>query len=152
MPKKIEEIIAERGFYITKTKGSSMYPLITSKCTDVCIVKAELPLNKYDVPLYKRKDGKYVLHRVLGKNDGGYICCGDNQWILEYNVSGDMIIGKLDSWYKNEKKYTVNDKSYKRYVKFWCKSLRRRKFMLKLISLKWCTKEFCYRIYKKFFK
>lgn len=133
MPKKIEDVIAERGFYMTKTKGTSMYPLIKADCSDVCIVKTELPLKKYDVPLYKRSDGKYVLHRVLGKNEDGYICCGDNQWMLEYGVSDDMIIGKLESWYRKEKKHTVNDKGYLRYVKFWCKSLKRRRRLLKLL-------------------
>ncbi len=130
MPKKIEDVISEYGFYVTETKGTSMYPLIKSDCSDVCIVKTDFPLKKYDVPLYIRKDGTYVLHRVLGKTEKGYICCGDNQCVLEYGVTEDMIIGKLDSWYRKEKKYTVRDKGYLRYVNFWCKSLKRRRILL----------------------
>lgn len=152
MPKKVEDVIRERGYYMTKTKGTSMYPLIKSDCSDVCIVKIDGEIQKYDVILYKRETGEHVLHRVLGKNDGGYICCGDNQWILEYNVTRDMVLGKLDSWYKRDKKYTVRDKRYLRYVKFWCKSLKLRKLMLKLMRFRYKPKEWCYRVYKKVFK
>jgi hypothetical protein len=151
MPDRIEDVIQKRGFIVTNTKGTSMYPLIKSKCDNVCIVRAD-SINIYDVPLYKRKNGDYVLHRILGKNDNGYILCGDNQWVLEYNVTEDMILGKLDAWYVGEKEYTVRDKRYKRYVKFWCKSLKLRRFMLLVLSLKWRTKHLCYLIYKKVFR
>ncbi len=151
MPKKIEDIISERGFYITKPKGTSMFPMIKPDSGGVCIVKTD-SVSKNDVILYKRKDGKYVLHRVLYIKDDGYVCCGDNQWSLEYNVTDDMVIGKLDSWYVGEKKRTVRDKDYLRYVKLWCKSLKLRRFMLFIISLKWRVKELCYKIYKKLFR
>lgn len=151
MPKKIEDIIRERGFYMTKTKGTSMYPLIKPDCSDVCIVSVD-EIRKYDVILYKRENGHHVLHRVLDIKDDGYVCCGDNQWTLEYGVTDNMVLGRLDSWYRKDKKYTVRDKKYLRYVKFWCKSLRRRKILLKLMRLKYKPKEWCYLIYKNTFK
>ena len=151
MPEKIEDVIRKKGFIITTTKGTSMYPLIKSDCDNVCIVKAE-SISKFDIVLYKRRNGDYVLHRVLGKNENGYIMCGDNQWILEYNVTEDMVIGKLDAWYVGEKEYNVRDKRYKRYVNFWCKSLKRRRFILFLFSLKWRAKGFLYKVYKKVFR
>ncbi len=150
MPKKIEDIISEYGFYITSPKGTSMYPMIKPDCREICILKAE-SVQKYDVALYIRKSGDYVLHRILDKNENGYICCGDNQWTLEYNVTEDMIIGKLDYWYKGKKKHTVNDKGYLRYVKFWCGSLKRRRFILFFMHLIWRTKNLCREILKKFF-
>ncbi len=152
MPKRIEDIIRERGFYITKTKGTSMYPLIKGDCSDVCIVRIDGDIKKYDVVLYIRESGEYVMHRVLDIKDEGCVCCGDNQWELEYGVTRDMIIGRLDSWYKNGERHTVSDKSYLRYVKFWCMSLKLRKLMLKTVRLKWKLKEFCYKKYKKVFK
>lgn len=151
MPKRIEDIIFEHGYYITKPKGSSMFPMIKPGSGEVCIVKADSVL-KNDVILYKRKNGKYVLHRVLKIIDDEFVCCGDNQWEPEYGVTRDMIIGKLDSWYSGDKKRTVKDKDYLRYVKFWCKSLALRRFLLFIMSLKWRIKELCYKIYKKFFK
>ncbi len=152
MTKKIEDVISEKGFYAVKPKGMSMYPMLKPDCSDVLVVKIDAPLNIYDVPLYKRDDGKYVLHRILGKDSGGFICCGDNQTVLEHNVTEDMIVGRLESWYKNGKKHTVSDKGYKRYVWFWCKSLKRRSFFLALIRFKWRLRGFCGGVYRKVFK
>lgn len=129
MIKTIEEFILEKGFYVTRPKGTSMFPLLMDNRNEICIVKAD-EIKKYDVPLYKRESGEYVLHRIIDINDDGYVCCGDNQWVPEYGVKREQIIGKLDSWYKGDKKHTVRDASYLRYVKFWCKSLGLRHFIL----------------------
>ena len=129
MIKKIEDVILEKGFYVTRPKGTSMFPMLKDNCNEICVVKAD-EINKYDVPLYKRESGEYVLHRILDIDEDGYVCCGDNQWVLEHGVKREQIIGKLDRWFKGDKEYTVKDKSYQRYVKFWCKSLGLRHFIL----------------------
>ena len=131
MTKTIEQIILEKGFIVIKPKGTSMYPLLSGNNIDVCITRADEPLKKYDVALYKRDDGTYVLHRVMSTDDG-YTMCGDNQWVLEHGIEQRQIIGRLDSWYKGNRKHTVRDASYLRYVRFWCMSLRLRRVML------WC--------------
>lgn len=130
MSKTIEEVVREYGFFATKPKGTSMYPMLRINCDSVCIVKAELPLKKYDVALYRRKSGSLVLHRIVGFDEKGYVCCGDNQSFYEHGVTDDMIVGVLDSWYIGGKKHSVNDKGYKRYVRFWCSSMFIRKWIL----------------------
>lgn len=129
MSKTIEDVIREKGFYITVPKGTSMFPLLGYKTNDICVVKVD-ELKKYDVPLYIRDNGEYVLHRIIDISDDGYVCCGDNQLVLERGVRRDQIIGKLDSWYKGDKKHTVRDASYLRYVKIWCRSMGLRRIML----------------------
>lgn len=129
MLKTIEDVIREKGFYVTRPKGTSMYPMLKDNSNEIVIVKAD-EIKKYDVPLYKRENREYVLHRVIDINDDGYVCCGDNQWVLEFGVKREQIIGKLDRWFKGDKEHTVRDKSYIRYVKFWCKSLRLRRYIL----------------------
>ena len=79
MAKTLEEVIAQKGYVVTKPKGTSMFPLIRDNKYDVYIEKPQPHLNKYDVPVYKRESGEYVMHRILGKDKNGYICCGDNQ-------------------------------------------------------------------------
>jgi hypothetical protein len=130
MNKTIEQVIAERGYIVTKPKGTSMFPLIRSNNDDIYVVKPQLPLNVFDIPVYRRKSGEYVMHRILDKDDKGYICCGDNQWVLEYGINDSQIVGVLKEWYHKNKKHTVEDKGYLRYVRFWCKSLKLRHFIL----------------------
>lgn len=138
MIKTIEDIIREKGFYITRPKGTSMFPMLNQNKNEICVIKANADeINKYDVPLYKRENGEYVLHRVIDIDDSGFVCCGDNQWVPEYGVRGEQIIGKLDRWYKGKKEHTVRDASYLRYVKFWCKSLGLRHFILWFCHKSW---------------
>ena len=153
MAKTLEEVIAQKGYVVTKPKGTSMFPLIRDSKYDVYIVKPEPHLNKYDVPVYKRTTGEYVMHRILGEDKDGYICCGDNQWILEYGVKDSQVIGVLKEWYHKDKKKTVEDEKYKRYVKFWCKSLKRRHFILffchKYMRVTGTVKEIWKKLYGK---
>ena len=129
MAKSIEEIVEEKGYYATTPKGTSMFPLLNNKC-NIIVVKPELPLKIHDVALYKRENGEYVLHRVLGKNEQGYIFCGDNQWKLEYGIKDQQIVATLREWYKKNSKHSVEDLHYQRYVRLWCKSLKIRHFIL----------------------
>ena len=59
-----EKVIAERGRLVYTNVGDSMYPLI--KPRDLLIIDAvNRPLRLWDVPLYKRDNGQYVLHRIV---------------------------------------------------------------------------------------
>ena len=92
---EIEKIIEENGFYVTAPKGTSMLPLIYQGHDTVIIKPKGRRLDKYDVALYKRKNGEYVLHRVIYVKKDSYVFCGDNQTVLEYGVTDDMILGVM---------------------------------------------------------
>lgn len=61
-----EEEIAHNGFLLYRNVGDSMLPLIRQG-KDLLLIarKPQGRLNKYDVPLYRRDSGQYVLHRIL---------------------------------------------------------------------------------------
>ena len=82
--RKFEDIIAEKGQLIYTNVGDSMYPLIQPR--DLLVIKKlSRPLRRYDVPLYKRDSGQYVLHRIMKiEKDGSYVMCGDNRSGLEH--------------------------------------------------------------------
>ena len=80
MSKPIASVIREKGFCMITPKGYSMYPMLKQGRNQVCVVRAEQPLELYDVALYIRSDGTHVLHRVIGFEENSYIMCGDNQW------------------------------------------------------------------------
>lgn len=109
----IEQIMAENGFYITHPKGTSMLPLIREGHATAMIVPKE-HLEKYDVALYRRKNGLYVLHRVVKVKKDSYVFCGDNQCVYEYGVTDDMVIGVMkELWHDGEQ----TDISSKRHLK-----------------------------------
>lgn len=142
MSKTVEDVIRERGFFVTKPKGTSMYPMLRLNCDHICVVRPELPLKRYDVAMFRRSEGVYVLHRVMDVTESGYTFCGDNQCFFDRGITDDMIVGVLDSWFTGEKKHTVRDKGYLRYVRFWCSSMTLRRYIL------WFCHRFLWRKYR----
>ena len=77
----IEEKLENGGEVTINPGGISMKPLVVAGRDSVILEKAPKALKKYDVALYKRKNGQFVLHRVVGIKNGAYVMCGDNQYI-----------------------------------------------------------------------
>ena len=119
MNRSIEENLRESGVHISTTSGRSMYPMLRDR-RDRVIIKpvAEQPLRKYDLPLYKRPDGAYVLHRIIKVRDGYYIIRGDNTFAPE-RVPFDWVVGCVSEFYRGDKHVDANARSYRTYAAFW---------------------------------
>ncbi len=111
------EVLDSGNEFVMKTHGISMMPMLSDGRDEVVLVKPTGKLNKYDVALFKRRDGQFVLHRVVGENSQGYIFRGDNQIINEHGVTDDMIIAVMIAYIKNGKRTNVTDSEYKDYLK-----------------------------------
>lgn len=116
----IEEVLAGGGIYSGLTTGISMEPLIHHQKDNIIIVKPEGRLKKYDIPVYRGKNGNYVMHRVIKVCSDHYVIIGDNTKTLEY-VKDEQIVGVLIGFYKNGKKYIdlETNKFYKLYSRLW---------------------------------
>lgn len=113
----IEAVIAEKGEVITSTVGTSMYPMLRNKRDMVVIKKVDCALKKHDVPVYRLKSGKIVMHRIIKVTENGYVIRGDNLYNNEYDITDDNIIGMLKAFYRDGKYYDVKtNKKYKLYV------------------------------------
>ena len=118
----IENELNNSGKLIYTNVGDSMFPLIRPEGDIIIIKKCSGKLKKYDIPLYKRTNGKYILHRVMKvKRDGTYIMCGDNRWRREKGINDNNILGVLTSvvWVGKENK--LCGLRYRMYVFFWCR-------------------------------
>ena len=115
-----EEELERTGKLIYTNLGDSMMPLIREKRDLLIIRKPEGPLKKYDVPLYHRESGAYVLHRILKVRKEDYVICGDNRYRREYGISDRHIIGVLEAIVRDGKTIPVTDKKYRAYVHLWC--------------------------------
>lgn len=119
--KDIEHIILEtldmgKAFKI-HPNGISMEPLIHQGRDAVFIKKPEGRLKKYDIAFFKRKNGEYVLHRVIKVLPDSYHFCGDNQWQVEKGIEDSQIIGIVTKLEINGKTITTDDKEYLDYSK-----------------------------------
>ncbi|MGN0242630.1 MAG: S24/S26 family peptidase [Lachnospiraceae bacterium] len=87
--------VLENGGEVTLTStGISMMPLLQHRKDRVVLGKIDGTLKKYDIPLYKRDNGQYVLHRIVKVNaDGTYNMCGDHQTQVEKGVRHEQLLG-----------------------------------------------------------
>ncbi len=105
MATSFEEILEHDGVLMYRNVGDSMMPLLRQN-QDLMIItrKTDKRLSVMDVPLFKRKDGKYVLHRVMWVRNDDYIICGDNQWYPERGVSDSQILGVMTAVVRDGKR------------------------------------------------
>ncbi len=108
--------------------GTSMNPLLYQNRDFVKIVKPVLPLKTGDIPLYRRDNGAFVLHRVVGiKENGEYIMCGDNQFLLEYGITDANIIGMAKTLIIDGKEIDVDtDANYLKHKNKYVKNVGKR--------------------------
>lgn len=116
----IEQELERHGRVLIQTVGVSMEPLLHNRKSTVVIERAPEKLRKYDVVLYKRPSGEYVLHRVVKFRQEEYLICGDNGLERE-PVSREMVIGIMIGFYpENDDLFiSIGDEKYRKYVRNW---------------------------------
>ena len=114
-----EEILKRDGVLVYKTQGVSMRPMLKQNRDLVTIRPVSGRLKKYDVPLYRKKGGGYLLHRIIAVTENGYVIRGDNTYVKELNVTDNDIVGVLTAFKRKGKDYTVESKGYRLYARVW---------------------------------
>lgn len=96
-------------------KGTSMLPMLRQGVDSVVLEKAPEQLKRYDLPLYRRDNGQFVLHRVVAVKDDSYVMCGDNQCIREVGIKPDSILAVAKGFYRDDIFVSCDDPEYKKY-------------------------------------
>lgn len=149
----IAEILGQGGTFSLTITGSSMWPTILGGRDQVTLVKAPEQLKKYDLPLYRRKNGQFVLHRIISVNeDGTYNCCGDHQTQIERGLTQEQMIGLATNFVRKGKAFTADNRHYCRWVRFWCAILRFRPVYFKLHHFNAMIYSYAKAAFRKIFK
>lgn len=116
----MEEVLKNGSEVLFTVTGNSMFPLLRHGRDKVCLVRCGgKPLNKYDLPLYVRPDGKYILHRIIAVKKEGYVTAGDHQWTKEFPVLPSQVIGVVKGIWRDGKYISCDDFRYRLYCRFW---------------------------------
>jgi hypothetical protein len=132
-----EEQLREHGSLIYTNVGNSMLPLLREK-RDLLIIerRPEGRCKRYDVVLYRRPSGQYVLHRILKVRKDGYVLCGDNRRRREFGVPDEWIFGILTGVVRDGKQLKLDSFRYRCYVHLWCDLFPIRAALIWLRSLR----------------
>lgn len=119
----MEDVFVQGGTFRFIPLGRSMLPTIREKKDTVILQNPERKVpGKYDVVLYKRTNGQFVLHRITGISNGRYTMCGDNQYITEPGIEKEQILGVLTSFIRNGKQISSDAFLYRCYSVIWTKT------------------------------
>ena len=129
--KSFASVIEESGRLAYTIRGVSMRPLLRQGKDVVVIEKPKRHWKKYDTVLFLRRNGQYVLHRILKVMNGKCWIVGDN-CISGEVIDDDQIIGIMTSVKRGRKTIQVTDWKYKFYVHLWCDAYPIRFILLRI--------------------
>ena len=115
----IEQQLAEQGYYVSTTVGWSMFPMLRNRKDRIVVLPVgKERLKKYDLPLYRLPDGKYILHRIIDVKEGKYIIRGDNTYVKEH-IPDEWILGYVSEFYRADRHVLSTSRWYRAYAVFW---------------------------------
>lgn len=95
-----------------------MLPMLRQGIDSVVISPLPERLKKYDLPLYQRDNGQYVLHRVVEAGEA-YTCIGDNQFVKEPDIRRDQMIALVTAFCRGDREHSVKEPGYGLYCRVW---------------------------------
>ncbi len=142
---------------ILTVTGDSMSPFLRDKRDQVVLTAADpTALTVGDVPLYRRRNGQYVLHRIVERDDGvtctrygehsrpseggslRYTLLGDAQWQKEEGITPDQIVACATAFIRKGRRWDCDSAAYQKNRLRWHRLLPWRRTML-----------FCYDLPKR---
>ena len=99
-------------------RGTSMLPMLRQGVDSVTLSPVTGKLRKYDLPFYRRKDGSFVLHRIVAAGEC-YTCMGDNQFQPEPGLTQEQMIAVVTAFSRNGTEYSVRHPLYWLYCRLW---------------------------------
>ena len=135
--------------------GNSMSPFLRHQKDQVVLVACDpTALQPGDVPLYQRRNGKYVLHRIVERDDGvtctrwgqeeslpsrcaglQYTMLGDAQWQKEPHIEPDQIIAVATAFISRGKRWECASTAYQDNRLRWHRLLPLRPLLVRLYHL-----------------
>lgn len=115
-----EEYFRRHTELVYRNVGVSMLPML-KQGRDIFVLKKKTSerCKKYDVVLYYRKTGQYVLHRIVEVNEKEYVLLGDNCENKEYGIKEEDILAVMDSFVRKGKTILTSNWKYQIYVHIW---------------------------------
>lgn len=118
MPLIRERLAAGYAVRYLPFRGVSMLPMLRQGKDSVELSPLPATLKKYDLPVYLRPNGQYVMHRVVKVKGDVCLCLGDNTEVFE-TVRPDQMIGVVSAFRRGKKRIEVTSLGYGLYCRLW---------------------------------
>ena len=146
----------EQGQEVVLTiTGNSMSPFLRNKKDQVVLTTCDpTALQPGDVPLYRRRSGRYVLHRIVERDDGvsrtrygvdeplpsrcdslRFTMLGDAQWQEEPGIAPDQIVAVATAFISRGKRWECDSEAYRSNRLRWHRLLWLRPLLVRVYHL-----------------
>ncbi len=119
----IRQAISAGGSVRVRVKGRSMSPFLVDGRDSVFFESLpNHPLRSGDILLYRRRNGRYVMHRLYRvENDGSLTFVGDNQSALEKGIGQDQLIAFVNRCVRGGKEIACDHNALNRLMILYMK-------------------------------
>lgn len=151
----MSECLAGGQEVVLTVTGNSMSPFVLDKRDQVVLVVCDpAALQPGDVPLFRRRNGQYVLHRIVERDDGVtctrwgqkeplpshcdslcYTMLGDAQWQEEPDIAPDQILARATAFIVRGTRWECDSDAYIRNRMRWHRLLPLRPLLVFLYHL-----------------
>ncbi|MBQ8682936.1 MAG: S24/S26 family peptidase [Clostridia bacterium] len=134
--------LAEGQEVVLAVTGNSMAPFLRHGRDQVVLAACDgAVLGFGDVPLYRRDNGQYVLHRVVKRRQTAgsvrYTLLGDAQWEMEPEVTPEQVVACAVGFIRNGKRYSCTSPWYRARVRVWQWLLPVRRWLIAVYRRSW---------------
>ena len=129
------ELLKETDNVPLVISGSSMSPFLVHHRDTVYLSKVRRPLKRGDMILYRRTNGRYILHRIYRTELNSYTLVGDAQTALERGISPDQVLALVTAVHRKEKLLKPGSFWWEFFRLVWIRLVPLRSVLLAIYSL-----------------
>lgn len=122
-----------------QVSGSSMTPFLAPGRDSVYLSAISEPLRRGDVVLYRRKNGRYVLHRILRAQGDSYTMLGDAQTVPEPGIRREQILAIVSAVRRKDKLLRKGSFWWVFFGRIW----------IRLVPVRPLIRDICHRFKKR---
>lgn len=128
--------LLEEGREVSMTvTGSSMSPFLTHGRDAVYMRKLDRNPKKGDIVFYQRKNGQYVMHRIIKCNKNGtYSLIGDGQTEVESGIEKGQIFARITKVRMRGTWIEVGDFWWEFFEHIWLRIVPFRRILIELYA------------------
>lgn len=114
--------------------GGSMVPFLVHGRDSVYLSKVTAPLKRGDMILYRRDNGRYILHRIWRIEKESYTMVGDAQTVLEPGIRPDQVLARVTAVRRKGKLLRSGSFWWEFFEKVWIRIVPLRRSLMSAYS------------------
>lgn len=132
----LKELLSQGKEVPLMITGNSMSPFLVHERDEILISPPDGVWKKGDIAFFQRKNGKYVMHRILKVTlEGDCFFVGDGQTWIEGPIKPEQIFGKITSVKRKGKWIGPGNFWWEFFEHIWLNMIPMRPFLGKLYGI-----------------